>query len=183
MHRKECRGGQPAPTSGVILPHQVRNSSPGQFHKLLQSARCAVVIGVRAQQLCRGPIPALRPYGNTLRMPYKAGCACRQLWAERVDRLLREDPDGLPYEPASSKGRMPGPGISLRAAVGYHRYSPAACRLCSDVACKVMPRVLLNTAHVLPVHWLHLRAVCFTTLALRCHVLIFFYLGRRYLIN
>ena len=126
----------------------MRNSSLAHFHKLLQSARCAVVIGVRAQQLCRGPIPALWPYGSTLRMPYKAGRACRQLWAERVDRLLREDPDGLPHEPASSKGRMPGPGISLRAAVGYRRYSPAACRLRSDVACKVMPRVLLNTALV-----------------------------------
>ena len=41
---------------------------------------------------------------------------------------------------------MPGPGTGLREAVGYHRYSPATCRLCSDVACKVMPRVLLNTA-------------------------------------
>ncbi|CAK0786192.1 hypothetical protein CVIRNUC_009405 [Coccomyxa viridis] len=33
----------------------------------------------------------------------------RQLWAERVDRLLREDPDGLPYEPASSKEILPFP--------------------------------------------------------------------------
>ena len=148
MHGKDCRGGQPALAGGVILPQQVSKSSLGHFYTLLQSARCAVVFGVRAQQLCRGPIPALRLYGDTFWMPYKAGRACRQLWAETVDRILREDPDGLPYEPASSKGRMPGPGISLRAAVGYHRYSPAACRLCSDVACKVMPRVLLNTASV-----------------------------------
>ena len=43
---------------------------------------------------------------------------------------------------------MPGPGTGLRVAVGYRQYSLAACRLCPDVACKVMPRVLLNTALV-----------------------------------
>ena len=127
---------------------QVRNSSLGCLLELLEAAGCAVVSGFCANQLCRSLILALRSYGDTLRMSFKAERACRKLWAEGVDRLLREHPDGLPYEPASGKGRIPGPVTSLRGAVRYHQYSAAACRLCSDVACKVMPRVLLSPASV-----------------------------------